>query len=101
MYGQSTFGSAVRGGRTTSSHHRGARATRSDHTIVYLVCTTEQKAVLCVLYVYDNATRILAVGGDALGPDVHVSCAATLRDILAGNGDGHGVFAFDTKAKNA
>ena len=50
---------------------------------------------------HDNATGILAVGGDALGPIVHVSFAATLRAILAGNGGGHGIFAPDTKAKNA
>jgi len=35
-----------------------------------------------------------------MGPVVHVSCVATLRDIMAKNGGGRGVFAFDVKAKN-
>jgi hypothetical protein len=39
------------------------------------------------------------LGGDVLGPIVHVSCAATLRDIMAVNGGGCGVFALDVKAK--
>ncbi len=101
MYGQTTFGGTVRGGRTSSSHDRGARTTRSGQTIVSPACATEQEALQCVLYVHDNATRILAAGGDALGLDVHASCATTLRDIMSGNGGGRGVFALDAKAKNA
>jgi hypothetical protein len=101
MYGQTIFGGTVRGGRTTSSHHRGARTTRSGQTVVYPACATEQEALQCVLYVHNNATQIMAVGGDALGSVVHVSCAATLRDIMAGNGGGRGVFALDVKAENA
>ena len=100
MYGQTTFGSTVRGDRTTYAHHRGTRSTRSGQTIVYPACTTEQKALQCVLYVHDNATRILAAGGGALGPIVHVSCEAILRDIMAGNGGGRGVFVPDAMAKN-
>ena len=55
----------------------------------------------CVLFLHDNATRILAGGGGGMSPIVHVSCAATLRDIVAGNGTGRGVFAPDVRAKNA
>ena len=97
MYGQTTFGSTVRGGRTSYAHHRGTHSTRSGQTIVYPACATKQEALQCVLYVHDNATRILAAGGDAL---VMHSCVATLRDIIAGNGGGRGVFALDVKAKN-
>jgi hypothetical protein len=101
MYGQSFLGGAVRGGRSTSSHHRGTRPPRSGQTVVYPACATEQEALQCVLFVHDNATRILGCRGDALSPIVYVSCAATLRDIMAGNGTGRGVFAPDTRAKSA
>ncbi len=37
-----------------------------------------------MLLVHDNATRILGSCGDGLAPIVHASCAATLRDIIAG-----------------
>ena len=67
---------------------------------MYPACATEQEAVQCVLYVHGNATRILAAWGGTLGPVVHVSCAAALRDIMAGNSGGHGVFAPDARAKN-
>jgi hypothetical protein len=42
----------------------------------------------------------MATGGDTLGSVDHVSCAATLRDIMTGNGGGRGVFAPDARAKN-
>jgi hypothetical protein len=100
MYGQSFLGGAVRGGRSASSHHRGSRPPRSGQTVVYPVCATEQEALQCVLFVHDNATRILGGRGDGLSPVIHVSCAATLRDIMAGNGTGRGVFAPDARAKN-
>jgi len=98
MYGQTSTSGAVRGGRT-SAHHRGNRPARSGQTIVYLACATEQEALDLVLFVHDNATRILATGSDALSPIIHVSFAATLRDIMAGSGATYGVFAMDTKAK--
>ncbi len=34
-----------------------------------------------------------------MSPIVHVSCAAIIRDILAGNGTNRGVFAPDVRAK--
>ena len=40
-------------------------------------------------------------GGGGLSPIVHVSCATTVRDIMAGNGTRHGVFVPDARAKNA
>jgi len=55
----------------------------------------------CVLFVNDNATRILGGGGGGLSPIVHVSCAAIIRDNMAGKGTGCGVFALDVRAKNA
>jgi len=100
MYGQPFMSGAVRGGRSVSSH-RGNRPTRSGQTIVYPVCATELEALQCVLFVHDNATRILGSRGDGASPIVYVSCADTLRDIMAGNGSGRGVFAPDTRAKCA
>ncbi len=100
MYGKTSSGSNVRGGRTSSSH-RGSRPARSGQTIVYPLCATEQEALQCVLFVNDNATRILGGVGGGLSSIVHVSCAATIRDIMAGNGTGRGVFAPDVRAKNA
>ena len=35
-----------------------------------------------------------------MSPVVHVSCVATLRNILAGSGTARGIFAYDAKAKN-
>ncbi len=52
-----------------------------------------------MLFVHDNATRIMATGDDALSPVIHVSCAATLRDIMAGSGATCGIFATDTRTK--
>ena len=49
---------------------------------------------------HDNATRILAALGDTCSPIIHVSCAATLRDIMAGSGSSHGIFAPDARPKN-
>jgi hypothetical protein len=91
---------AVRGSRGASANHRGARPTRSGQTIVYPTCTTEQEALQCVLFLHDNASRILASRGDVMSPIVHVSCAATLRDIMAGNGTGRGIFVLNARAKN-
>jgi hypothetical protein len=84
----------------SSTHHRGNRPVRSGQTFVYLVCPTKQEALQCVLFVHDHATRILGVGSDGMSPVVHVSCAATLRDILAGSGTARGIFAHDANAKN-
>jgi hypothetical protein len=98
MYSHAPTSGDVRGGRT-SSHHRGGRSARSGQTIVYPACATKQEALDLVLFVHDNATRILATGGDAFSPVIHVSCAATLRDIMAGSGATCGIFATDTKAK--
>ncbi len=53
-----------------------------------------------MLFVHDNVTRIMSVGGDGMSPNVYVSCAATLRDIMTGSGTGRGVFALDAKSKN-
>ncbi len=50
---------------------------------------------------HDNATMILGGRGDILAPIVHVSCATKLRDIMAGNRVARGVFAPDSRAKNA
>jgi hypothetical protein len=100
MYGQTSSGNIVRGGRTSASH-RGMRPSRSRQTIVYPLCATEQEALQCVLFVHDNATRILGGGDCDLSPIVHVSCVATIRDIMAGYGTGRGVFAPDVRATNA
>ena len=67
---------------------------------MYPACATEHEAVECVLYVHDNAIIIMTARGDTLGSVVHVSCAAALRGIMAGNGGGHSVFASDARAKN-
>ena len=102
MYGQTSSGGAVRGGRTVSSHHhRGNRSARSGQTVIYPTCASELDALQCVLFLHDNATRILGAGGNGLAPVVYVSCAATLRDIMAGSGEVRGIFTPDTKAKNA
>ena len=66
---------------------------------MYPACATEQEALDLVLFLHDNATRILANGGDGLSPVVHVSCADTLRDIMAGSGTTSGIFTTDTRAK--
>jgi len=63
------------------------------------MCASEQEALSCVIFLHDNATQILASGGDPLSPLAHVSCAATLRDIMAGSD--RGVFAPDARSKNA
>ena len=49
---------------------------------------------------HDNATRIMGMGGEGMSAVQHVSCAATLRDIMAGIGTGRGVFTLDAKSKN-
>ena len=100
MYGQTSYGNTVRGGRSSSSH-RGARPTQSGQTIVYPSCATEHEALQCVLCVHDNDTRIPGGGGGGLSPIVHVLCVATVRDIMAGNGTRRGVFASDVRATNA
>jgi hypothetical protein len=99
MYGYTSISGAVPGGRGSSAHHRGTRSTRSGQTVVYPTCTSEQEALQCVIFLHDNASRIFASRGDVLSPIVHVSCAATLRDLLAGNGTGRGVFIPDARAK--
>ena len=66
--------------------------------MVYPACATDQKALQCILFVYDHATRILTGGGDATAPVVHVSFTATLRDIMAGNG--RGIFQPEDNFKN-
>jgi len=66
---------------------------------VYPACASEQEAIDLVLFLHDNATRILAAGGDTLSSFVHVSCAATLRDIMAGSGTTCGIFTTDTRAR--
>ena len=53
-----------------------------------------------MLFVHDNATRILGVGGKGMSPVVHVSCTATLRGIMTGSGTGRGVLAPDAKSKS-
>jgi len=51
-----------------------------------------------VLFIHDNASRIMASATGPLPPVVIVSCAYTLRDILAGNGSG--VFEPDAKCRH-
>jgi len=99
MNGQTSTSGVVRRGRT-SPHHRGNRPARSGQTIVYHACATEQEVLNLVLFVHDNATRIMGARGDGLSPVIHVSCAATLRDIMAGSGNIRGVFVTDTRARN-
>ncbi len=65
-----------------------ARSASSGHIVVYPFCATEQLAIECVLFINDNASRILANVAGPLAPEVSVSCADTLEDILAGNGCG-------------
>ncbi len=40
------------------------------------------------MFINDNASMILAIASGPLAPVISVSCADTLRDILAGNGSG-------------
>jgi hypothetical protein len=47
------------------------------------------------MYIHDNASMILANVAGPLALVVNVSCADTLRDILAGNGTG--VFEHDAR----
>ena len=49
---------------------------------------------------HDHATRILGIGRNGMSPVVHVSCAATLRNILAESRTARGIFALDAKAKD-
>ena len=55
-------------------------------------------AIECVLFIDNNASRILASVAGPLAHVVSVSCADTLRDILAGNGCGD--FEPDVKCKD-
>ena len=101
MYGHTSTGGVVRSGRTSYyAHHRGNRLARSVQTIVFLARVIEQVALHCVLFVHDNATRILVViGGDGMSPFVRVSCAATLKNMMAGSGTRRGVFVPYVKSK--
>ncbi len=77
---------------------RGKRSASSGRTVVYPFCSTKQQAIQCVMFLHDNASRILASVIGPLAPVVSVSCADTLRDILAGNGTG--VFEPDAKCRH-
>ncbi len=77
---------------------RGKRSASSGQVVVYPFCTTEQQAIEYVLFIHDNVSRIMA---NVAGPFAHVvsvSCADTMRGILAGNGSG--VFEPDAKCRH-
>jgi len=76
----------------------GKRSASSCQTVVYPFCATEQLAIECVLFINDNASRIMASVTGPLATVVIVSCAGTLRDILEGNGCG--VFEPDAKCRH-
>jgi len=97
MYHQYTGLMAVRGGGLAGAR-RGKRATSSKQTDVYPFCSTEQHAIACILYIHDNASKILANVTGPLAPVVNVSCADTLRDILARSGTW--VFEPDARCKH-
>ena len=56
--------------------------------MVYPFWSTEQQAIACILFINDNASRILVSVAGPLALVVSVSCAHTLRDILEGHGSG-------------
>ncbi len=87
MYHQYTGLPAVREGGMTGTR-RGKRSSSSGYRVVYPFCATEVQAIECVLFIHDNASRILASVAGPLAPVANVSCADTLRDIHAGNGCG-------------
>jgi hypothetical protein len=87
MYHQYSGPHQVRGGGTSWSR-RGKRAASYVHTVVYPFCSTERHAIQCVLFIHDNASRILASVAGSMAPVVSVSCAYTLRVILFGSGCG-------------
>ncbi len=97
MYHQYNDTHSVRGGGRASTR-RGKRSSSSGQTVVYQFCSTEQQAIACVLFINDNASMILASVSAPLAPLVSVSCAHTLRDILAGRGSG--VLEPDAKCKH-
>jgi hypothetical protein len=97
MYHQFSGSHLVRGGGASASR-RGKRAATSAQTVVYPFCSTEREAIHCVLFLNDNASRILAGISGGMAPVVSVSCADTLRDIISGSGCG--VFEPDSKCRH-
>jgi hypothetical protein len=97
MYHQYSGAPPVRRGGTTGTR-RGKRSASSGQTAVYPLCATEQLEIECVLFINDNASRIMASVAGPLAHVVSVSCADTLRDIRARNGCG--VFEPDAKSKH-
>jgi hypothetical protein len=97
MYHQYSSPPVVRGVGAVGNR-RGKRAASSGQTIVYPLCSIEQRSIECVLYIYDSASRILAGVAAPLAPVVNVSCAETLRGVLDGNG--FGVFEPDAKCRH-
>ena len=65
---------------------------------MYPICSTEQHTNECVLFLHTNASRILKGVAGPLAPVVTVSCADTVRDILAGNNSG--MFEPDTNCRH-
>ncbi len=85
MYHHGGSTTPVRGGGINGARH-GKRSTSSGQTVVFPFCSTEQQTLEGVMFIHANASRILQIVTRPLALVVNVSCAGTLRDILAGNG---------------
>ena len=97
MYHQDGGAPPVRGGGTSVTR-REKRSASFGQVVVYPLCATEQLAIECILFINDNAFRILASVEGPLASVVSVSCVDTPRDILSWNGCG--VFEPDAKCRH-